>query len=122
VSIGYVPNSDCYGSDEVLARIFIGNPAEAETCRAELASLGQEAQGDRLRCLFQRLVELLQGKLHAHHGLLAWPDSGSPMTAAEIAQLVPWDQSTIADDLRQLAKVGLLERIDVRTWPSMEAA
>jgi hypothetical protein len=104
-------NVDGYGPDEVLSWIFTGtDPEEAAACRAELAALRDGPAGDRLRCLFQRLVELLQGAAHAHHGFLLRAD-GTPLSNREIAQLALWDVTTIDADLRELARVGLMEMV-----------
>jgi hypothetical protein len=111
VGISYAINNDGYGPDEVLSRIFTGTDAEeAAACCRELAALGDGLRGDRLRCLFQRLIQLLQGAVYVHHGCLIQAD-GTPLSNREIARLVAWDVTTIEADLRELARVGLMELV-----------
>jgi len=111
VSIGYAIDKQGYSSDQVVSRIFMGtDPAAAAETYAELAALGDGPAGDRLRCLFERLVTLLQGAAYIHHGCLIWPD-GRPIDNGELARLVLWDVTTIEADLRELARVGLMELI-----------
>ncbi len=89
-------------------RVFTGSsPAEWAECYAELAALGHGPEGDRLRCLFQRMVERLGGLAQVHDGRLLWPNA-QPMTSAEIARIVLWDRDRIEQDLAELASVGLM--------------
>ena len=105
---------------KVLARIFTGTDSEeAAACRAELAALGDGPVGDRLRCLVERLVKLLQGEAYSHHGCLIRPN-GEPLSNREIAQLALWDVTTIDADLRELARAGLLELVYRDTLPTVE--
>jgi hypothetical protein len=120
VGIMYTTNHDGYGPDEVLSRIFTGtDPDEAAACRAELAALGAGPAGDRLRCLFQRLIQLLQGTVYMHHGCLIQAD-GTPLSNREIARLVAWDVTAIEADLRELARGGLMELAYGDTLPTVE--
>jgi hypothetical protein len=99
-----------FNPDAILAAVFRGtSEAAAVACRAELASLGEGPDGDRLRDLFRRMVEMLRGRAYVHHGVLAW-STGRPMSPAEIAAEVVWDVTTIVADLRRLAEVGLMEQ------------
>ena len=111
MGISYDVDQDDYGPDAVLFRIFTGSSAAGwAECYAELSALGNGPEGDRLRCLFQRLVELLQGAVHVHHGCLIGP-AGRPISNREIARLVLWDVTTIGGDLYDLSRVGLMECI-----------
>ncbi len=108
MSIGYGVDPDDYSPEVIMHRVFTGSSAiEWTECYAELASLGDGPDGDRLRCLFQRLVEGLGGLAQVHDGRLLWPNA-QPMTPAEIARTVFWDQDRIEDDLAELAKAGLM--------------
>ncbi len=99
-----------YGPDAILAAVFRGDSEEARLeCRSQLAALGDGPDGDRLRELFRRLVEMLRGRTYLHHGCLIW-SSGRPMSSAEIAAEVVWDATAIGADLHRLAAVGLTEQ------------
>lgn len=109
--------SNLYAPDAIVSRTFTGcDAAEREQCRRELEALGTGPEGDRLRYLFERLVEALQGRAYVRGGALVW-SGGQPMTNEEIAGFVIWDLDRIEDDLRELARVGLLECIPEGALP-----
>lgn len=110
---------DGYSSDQVLHRIFTGSSAaEAAETYAELEALGNSANGDRLRALCERLIQLLRD-METGDGSFLWP-SGEPMTPLDIAHRIGWDALTIATDLLQLEVVGLLTQAPAWEASDME--
>jgi len=108
-----------YAPDEAMRRIFTGGPADAAACYRQLASLGDDFAGDRLRGLVVELVLLARRQNHPWRGSFHCAN-GQPMTARQIALAIGWDPTYIRRDLRRIMAAGLMERIDFDTLPTME--
>jgi len=108
-----------YSPDEAMRRIFTGGPEDAGACYRQLASLGDDFEGDRLRGLVVELVLLARRQVHPYRGSFLCA-GGRPMTARQIAREIGWDSTYTGRDLRRIMAAGLMERIDFDTLPTME--
>lgn len=109
-----------YSCDEAMRRVFTGGAREAMECYRQLAQLGDDFTGDRLRGLVVELVLLARGQEHLYWGSFLCP-SGRPMTEHEIARAIGWDPAWIGRDLRRIAAAGLMGRVAMTELPGMEA-
>jgi len=107
-----------YSPDEAMRRIFTGGPGEAAACHRQLASLGSDFEGDRLRGLVVELVLLARRQVHPCRGSFLHTN-GQPMTARQIASAIGWDPAWIRADLGRIVAAGLMARTDVDALPIM---
>ncbi len=108
-----------YSPEETMWWIFTGGPEEAISCHRQLASLGEDLEGDRLRGLVVELVLFARRQRHPDRGSLL-ADDGRPMTDREIASAIGWDPARIGRDLRRIMAAGLIERVTMSDRDGME--